>query len=199
MRLSTHLAAFLRLPRPARRFYLRAATTAIRVRDGWSLKIAVRPVELEKLLQLARGGPVAEVGTGTGWCALLLAECGLEVFTCDRIEPPQRKLYLSLVPPEAAKRVRFSDRPGEHGPPNGTRFKLLFLDASHKRDETIAIFRAWEAAVAPGGAVAFHDYTQIWPGVVDAINALGLEGTTHGALFVWQKPQHLGTMRIDPD
>jgi hypothetical protein len=59
------------------------------------------------------------------------------------------------------------------------RFNLLFLDASHMRDETIVIFRAWEA----GGAVAFHDYTQIWPGVVDVIDVLGLEGTTHGSLF----------------
>jgi hypothetical protein len=64
-----HVTAFVRLLRPAQRFYLRAVITATRARDGWSLKIAVRPFELEKLLQLGQCGPVAEVGTGTGWCA----------------------------------------------------------------------------------------------------------------------------------
>jgi hypothetical protein len=188
MHLVKHFAAFVGLPRPAKLFYLRATTTAIRARDGWSLKIGVRPLELEKLLQLANGGPVAEIGTGTGWCALVLATCGVEVFTCDRIEPPQRRLYRSLVSPEADNQVHFSSRSGEDGPPEGVSFKLLFIDASHTRDETISIFRAWEAAVDSGGAVAFHDYTPEWPGVMDAIEALRLEGTTHGVLFVWQKP-----------
>jgi hypothetical protein len=107
-----HVTAFVRLLRPAQRFYLRAVITATPARDGWSLKIAVRAFELE-LLRLAQGGPVAEVGTGNPMVRLLLAGCGLEVFTYDRIEPPQLKLYLSLVPREAAERVRFSDCPGD--------------------------------------------------------------------------------------
>jgi hypothetical protein len=199
MRLGKQLAAFLRLPWPAQRFYWRAGTRAIRARDGWSLKIAVRPLELEKLLELAKGGPVAEIGTGTGWCALLLAACGAEVFTCDRIEPPQRRLYRSLVSAETAERVCFSHRPGEDPPPENISFKLLFIDASHMRDETILTFRAWEAAVDPGGAVAFHDYTPAWPGVAEAIEALGLEGATHGNLFVWQKPRELEGSRLESD
>ena len=189
MRVTAQLAAFLRLPRPAQRFYLRAATTAIRARDRWSLKIAVRPLELEKLLHLANGGPVAEIGTGTGWCALALGACGVDVFTCDRIDPPQRRLYWSLVSSETADRVCFSRRLGQDPPPKSHSFKLLFIDASHKPDDTISIFRAWEPAVEPGGAVAFHDYTPAWPGVAEAIEALGLEGMAHGALFVWQKPR----------
>jgi predicted O-methyltransferase YrrM len=162
--------------------------TAIRARDSWSLKIAVRPIELEKLLHLAKGGSVAEIGTGTGWCALVLAACGSEVFTCDRIDPPQRRVYQSLVSSETAERVHFSQRPGEEGPPKDVSFRLLFIDASHSRDDTISNFNAWRAAVDPGGAVAFHDYTPEWPGVAEAIETLGLEGATYGTLFVWQKP-----------
>jgi hypothetical protein len=52
----------------------------------------------------------------------------------------------------------------------------VFIDASHERDETIAIFRAWENAVVADGAVAFHDYIPAWPGVVEAIHALGPKG-----------------------
>jgi predicted O-methyltransferase YrrM len=187
MRLASQLAAFARLPRPAQTFYLRAALTAIRAGDQWSLKIAVRPRELEKLLQLSGGGPVAEIGTGTGWCALALAACGCQVVTCDRIEPPQRERYIALVAPEAVHRIRFSKRRGEQGPAEDMSFPLLFVDASHIRDETIATFEAWEPAVAPGGAVAFHDYAPAWPGVVEAVDALGLEGETCGVLFVWRK------------
>jgi hypothetical protein len=187
VRLWRHLLAFRRLPWAAQRFYLRAGFRAVRARDSWSLRIAVRPLELEKLLELAESGPIAEIGSGTGWCALLLASCGVEVFTCDPHEPPQRRLYLPLVSAEVARRVRFSNRRGEDGAPPDLSVVLLFLDASHTRDETISVFRAWEAAVAPGGAVAFHDYTRAWPEVAEAVDALGLEGTTHGALFVWQK------------
>jgi hypothetical protein len=158
------------------------------------LAIAVRPLEFEKLLELAQHGPVAEIGigigigTGTGWCALLLASCDVEVFTCDPHEPPERGLYLPLVSGEVARRVQFSSRRGQDGAPGDFAVMLLFLDASHTRDETISIFRAWEPAVAPGGAIAFHDYTRAWPGVVEAVHALEVEGSTHGALFVWQKP-----------
>jgi hypothetical protein len=192
VRLGRHLLAFLGLPRAAQRFYLRAVLKAVRARDRWSLAIAVRPLEFEKLLELAQHGQVAEIGTGTAWGALLLASCGVEVFTCDPHEPPQRTLYLPLVSVEVARRVHFSNRRGEDGAPGGFNVMLLFLDASHTRNETISIFRAWEPAVAPGGAVAFHDYTHAWPGVVEAVQALGLEGSTHGALFVWQKPAEDG-------
>jgi SAM-dependent methyltransferase len=187
MHLAKQLMAFLRLPRPVQRFYLRATATAIRANDRWSLRSAIRPLELQKLLELAEGGPVAELGTGTGWSALALAECGFDVFTVDPVKPPHRRLYPPLVAREAVARVRFSDRRGEQGPPAGATFPLVFIDASHKRDNTIAIFNAWRAAVAPGGAVAFHDYSPAWPGVVEAIDALSLDGETCGSLFVWRK------------
>lgn len=187
MHLGKQLAAFSRLPRPAQGFYLRAAARAIRAGDRWSLKIAVRPLELGKLLELGAGGPVAELGTGTGWCALALAACGCDVFTCDPLEPPQRQLYLPLVAPEAVERIHFSNRRGEQGPLGDESFPLVFVDASHQRDETIAIFEAWKPAVASGGAIAFHDYISAWPGVVEAIDMLGLEGETYGSLFVWRK------------
>jgi predicted O-methyltransferase YrrM len=192
MRVGKQLLAFLRLPSPAQQFYVRAAAAAIRARDGWSLRIGVRPLEFRKLLELAAGGRVAEIGTGTGWCALALASCGCDVFTCDPLEPRQRELYLSLVAPAVAKRVQFANRPGEQGPPRGESFPLVFVDASHERDATVAIFEAWQSAVAPGGAVAFHDYISAWPEVVEAIHVLGLEGETYGSLFVWRKPSPNG-------
>jgi Methyltransferase domain len=187
MRVASQLIAFARLPRPARLFYLRAVATAIRTRDRWSLRIAVRPLELGKLVVLAGDGPVAELGTGTGWSALALAACGCNVFTCDPIDPPQRQRYLELLPPEVSRRVEFSGRRGEEGPPGRQRYTLVFVDASHRRDETVAMFEAWRPAIAAGGAIAFHDYSPAWPEVVEATDALSLDGEVFGSLFIWRE------------
>jgi predicted O-methyltransferase YrrM len=78
---------------------------------------------------------------------------------------------------------------GEEGPrPGAPPAGLVFVDSSHERAETLASFRAWEPALAPGGAIAFHDYCEPgYPGVSEAIGELGLDGEVHGSLFVWRK------------
>jgi hypothetical protein len=83
--------------------------------------------------------------------------------------------------------------PGERGP-YGARHRVgfVFVDGSHERDRTIATFEAWHAAVLPGGAMAFHDWrNERYPGVTEAIRALGLRGQTHGDVFVWRPPHRL--------
>ncbi len=42
---------------------------------------------------------------------------------------------------------------------------LLFIDASHKYKDVLADFRAWGKFVPAGGVIAFHDYTERFPGV----------------------------------
>ena len=180
--------SFVRLPRAVRRFYLRALLSALRHRDRWSLTIAVRPLELRALIELAAGGPVAEIGTGTGWSTAALAAAGASVVSLDPIEPPQRVRYLALAGEAARARIRLLHRRGDAGPPDDEQYRLLFIDAGHGREETIGLFQAWLAAVRPGGVVAFHDHSPAWPGVVQAVRDLGLEGRQVGVLFVWVKP-----------
>jgi hypothetical protein len=60
------------------------------------------------------------------------------------------------------------------------------VDSSHERQETIDTFHAWRPALAPGAAIAFHDYENPrYPGVSEAIAELDLRGESSGQLFIW--------------
>jgi hypothetical protein len=80
--------------------------------------------------------------------------------------------------------------PGERGPAGrGLRPDLLFVDGSHERDSTIATFEAWRGALAGGAVVVFHDYgNPAYPGVEEAVEALGLDGAAERDVFVWRAP-----------
>ena len=58
----------------------------------------------------------------------------------------------------------------------------------HDLDEqqaTVAEFAAWQPHLAPGAAIAFHDYGHPdFPGVASAVAQLGLEGEVRGGMFV---------------
>jgi predicted O-methyltransferase YrrM len=177
------------------RFYLRALRAAERAGDGFSLQSATRADELAKLIDLARGRRrVVELGTGTGWTAIALALAATqeprEVITYDPIPRPERDIYLRLVPGQVQARIRFVEQGAEEGPRPGTPpADMVFLDSSHERDETLATFRAWEPALAPGAVVAFHDYDEpAYPGVTEAVEELGLRGQVYGHLFIWRAP-----------
>ncbi len=71
--------------------------------------------------------------------------------------------------------------------PRDGRVDFVFVDGSHDRERTIATFEAWQRVLAPGGAIAFHDWqNERYPGVTDAITALGLLGEAAGDVFVWR-------------
>ncbi|MEX2031953.1 MAG: hypothetical protein WEA81_03700, partial [Dehalococcoidia bacterium] len=62
------------LPRRCALFYVRANVRALRLGDRFSLRAALPPKELSVLVGLAQGRKtVVELGTGTGWTALVLA------------------------------------------------------------------------------------------------------------------------------
>ena len=184
-----HLA---RLPGPVRRFWLRALASARRAGDTWSIDVASRPVELRTLLRTLDGArSVAEIGTGAAWtsAALALADPARVVETWDVERHPQRERALALLAPEVRERIHLHDRPGGEGPAEPPAVDAVFIDSSHERDETMATFRTWAGAVPVGGVVALHDWADPrYPGVTEAIEALGLSGETAGRLFVWRRP-----------
>jgi predicted O-methyltransferase YrrM len=101
---------------------------------------------------------------------------------------PYRVPYLAMLDVATRRRLHLVERdgvdPGEIAPVD-----LVFIDASHERDDTIKTFLAWEPIVVEGGVIAFHDYAdKAWPGVSEAIEQLGLRGKAYGHLFVWTKP-----------
>lgn len=173
-------------------FYVRAWLAALRSRDRFTLDSASRPSDVATLLALARGhAATVELGTGTAWTAiaLALADDRRRVVSYDPVVRPQRERYLALAPGQAQARIDLHDDAAEAVQPEPASVGFLFIDCAHDRETTAAAFRAWEAAIRPGGVVAFHDYDHpVYPGVREAVEELGLRGTTDGGVFVWRKP-----------
>ena len=181
------------LPPSVAWFYFRARRLAARTDDEWTLKSATGPESLALVLRLARGRrAVVEIGTGTAWttAALALADRRRRVESYDPVARPERDRYLALAGPDATARIELIEAGGEAGPPpEGPAPDFVFVDGSHEKELTIRTFEAWREALAPGGAIAFHDYgNELYPGVSEAIEELGLEGEAERDVFVWRLP-----------
>jgi len=184
-------AVLLRLPPRVALFYSRARRSAARAGDEWSLGSATGPESLSVILRLARGRRrVVEIGTGTAWTtvALALADRERRVLSFDPEVRPDRERYLELAGLDAVARIELVARGGEDGPGNRPwRPDMLFVDGSHERELTIRTFESWQPVLAPGAIVVFHDFgNPAYPGVTEAIRALGLEGEAVGDVFVWR-------------
>ncbi|MDQ4049042.1 MAG: class I SAM-dependent methyltransferase, partial [Actinomycetota bacterium] len=161
--------------------------------DTLSLAIAARPRELAALVEAARGAAtVAEVGTGTGWTAIVLALASRErqVHSFDVSEHEQRAAYLRLVAASVRARVRLELRDGREGPPRDLpELDFLFIDSSHELEETLITFRRWSERLRPCGTAAFHDYdNERYPGVAQAVAELGLDGEARAGTYLWRRP-----------
>jgi predicted O-methyltransferase YrrM len=194
MRRELRLLLSLRvLPGRVARFFWLAWRHARRTGDRFSLVSPARPSELAELLALARGRTtVVELGTGTAWSAisLALAEPACGVISCDHCVRVEREAYLDLAGVRVRERIELREEPDSAGPRAGDPpVQLLFIDSSHEREPTVAAFRAWRGALAPGAIVVFHDHgNPDYPGVREAVEDLELAGDASGSLFVWRAP-----------
>jgi len=145
-----------------------------------------------ELFDLARGRrAVVELGTGTGWSALVLAldDGGRRIVSYDPVVRSEREDYLAMVDPSVRERIELRNEPDTTGARPGEAVELLFVDSSHDRDSVAAAFAAWRDALAPRAVVAFHDYGHPdYPGVREAVRQLELSGEERGGLFVWRAP-----------
>lgn len=178
------------LPPKVAWFRARAGRIAKRIGDDFTLLSVTRADELGRLIALARGRRhVVELGTGTAWTtvSLALADPARQVVSYDPVVWDTRERYLELGG-SARERVSLVQQRGEAGPrPGDPPPELLFIDSSHDREQTLAEFTAWRAALAPGAVVAFHDYDEpAYPGVTEAVRELDLRGEVFGHLFIWR-------------
>jgi predicted O-methyltransferase YrrM len=182
-----HLRA---LPPRVAGFYVRAWLTALRTRDRFTLDSATRPSDVARLLSLARGHlATVELGTGTAWTtiALALADPGRRVVSYDPEVRSQRERYLRLIGFGDRARIELRTGSAEDVEPAPDSVGFLFVDCSHDRETTAAAFTAWRPAMAPGGVVVFHDYDHPrYPGVREAVEQLGLRGTSSRGVFIWR-------------
>jgi SAM-dependent methyltransferase len=179
------------LPHRPALFYIRANVRAFRLDDRWSFWSSLPPRELSVLVELARGRKtVVELGTGTGWTALVLALAEPErvVRTYDTQVKPHRAAYFALADADARARVLFVEGRGEEAEPPPQPVDLLYVDSNHDREVVRRSFEHWHDSIASGGFAAFDDYVNDnYPGVRAAVSDLGLQGRTAGRLFIWEK------------
>jgi predicted O-methyltransferase YrrM len=181
-------AGLVVLPPRVALFQARARRRARRTGDLLSMTSVTRPADLRTLLVLARGHRrVVELGTATGWTAisLALADPSRTVITLDVVDREEPRRYLELVEGSVRSRIAIEIRDGADGPQDPAPVDLLYVDSSHQRDPTIAELIAWRPALVPGATVVFDDYDHPdYPGVREAIEALGLAGEQRGTMFV---------------
>ena len=190
--LASRIWGLRRLPPRVALFQLRALVLASRLGDAFALQAASRPSDVHELLALADGRrSLVELGTATGWttASLALADGARRVTSFDPVDVPNRGRYLALAGEGAADRLALVRARGVDGGAtwSGERVDFLFIDSTHERDDTIAEFSAWHPHLAPGALVVFHDYgNPAFPGVAEAVSALGLSGDVRGGAFVWR-------------
>ena len=184
----------LRLPPYVASFYIRARRLASRTGDDFTIGSALPPQSIRPLMRAAGySNHVVEIGTGTAWSTIVLALVQPQrlIISYDPIPRPERERYLALAGPEVRERIEFRAEPGEAGPhPGDSPADFVFVDGSHETERTVTTFEVWRTALAPGGAIAFHDYgNAAYPGVTEAIERMGLEGEVVEDVFVWRAPQ----------
>ena len=124
------------------------------VYDDWYQGGAATDDAVAALARLADGGPVLELGAGTGRLALPLAERGLEVWALDS----SPKMLDRLRTKRGADRLRVveADMAPFVLPANAPAFRLAFAAFNtffllHGRETQAACLRAVVAALAPDG------------------------------------------------
>jgi predicted O-methyltransferase YrrM len=167
-------------------FYRRARRLARSVGDDGVLVGAAPPRQVATILRLAKGRePVVEIGTGAAWTtiALALAEPGRRIVSYDPVRRDAVDRYLALAP-QVADRIEFVRAPGEEPRAEPASVGFLFVDGNHEHDSTVAAYEAWRDRLQPGTVTVFHDYDPSWPGVISAVEQLGLPGSARLGMFV---------------
>lgn len=138
--------------------------------------------EARELARLAAGKVVLEVGTYKGFGAVLMAQAGAQVWAVDwhRGDPDLGRTDTLCAWWRNIRHYGVEDRViglvGRSAPVLAALreewFDLVFIDADHSYE---AVWEDIECAlplIVPGGIIAFHDYSPIWPGVVKAVDEL---------------------------
>jgi len=174
-----------KLPPRVAIFYWRARRAALAGDDPGVLVGAASPQQVAVMLRLAKGRrQVVEIGTGSAWTTIVLAlsDPDRRIVTYDPVRHPAVDKYLGLAP-QAASQIDFVKGPGEI-PQTPPITDFLFIDGNHEHDSTVATYAAWRDRLEPGTPVVFHDYDPGWPGVISAVEQLGLRGSAQLGMFV---------------
>lgn len=124
---------------------------------------------------LCKGKRCLELGTYYGKSAVFMAEHGAKsVLTIDSYEPKYNipfsdvqeniKKYADKIELVVGKTLEYSFQVPDNS------FDLLFIDAGHWYQDVLQDYLAYINKLVIGGVVLFHDYNEIHPEVVSAVD-----------------------------
>ena len=139
--------------------------------EGWLL-----PAEGKALAKLARNKRVLEIGSYAGLSTICLARTAKSLTAVDyfdgRCTPfpsdTREAFETNIVRYGVADKITIQS-PDE---PLTGEYDLAFIDGAHDADSVRADIRKVLDVLAPGGLIAFHDYSDRDPGVRDAVDEL---------------------------
>lgn len=164
----------------------------IELAKGVGVEGFLHPLELERLMELATGREVCEVGAFQGLSAWGMAQTAKSVFSVDTFAAATngQTQMGELQTLEAYKRavsgfenVSYYVGTSEQAASiYDCDFDMIFLDAMHDYDSCLADINRWYPKVRAGGIFCAHDYRhRDWPGVEQAMDEVfgpAPEGTT---------------------
>lgn len=153
--------------------------------------------ELNAIHRLAVGREQAvDLGTYKGLSAVAMSLCCKRVHTVDCYENLPADSFADTLEPERYRSmqdhsfqencnlaIRFGNITAEKSDTakagldwRGPLVDILFVDADHSEDGTMANVAAWDARMRRGGLIIFHDHNDIHPGVKRAVGTMLMSG-----------------------
>jgi ubiquinone/menaquinone biosynthesis C-methylase UbiE len=124
------------------------------------------------------GGPVLDVGTGTGITARALAGRGFDVVTVDSSAEDQEVAAFLTDDPDLARRVTYHVGDAAQLPyPDGHFGGAVAIDVLHHLEDGAAVLREVVRVVKPGGLVLLADFSGEGFAIVSRVHAG--EGRVH--------------------
>jgi len=166
------------------------------------------PDRMAMLATLPKGGIWCEVGTADGGFAeQILTVCHPDkLHLIDSWSAEHDSRYINM---EDAVKQRLHDHPIETHKGYSTdmlalfsddHFDVIYLDAGHGYDDTMAELELCRQKVKPEGLITGHDYvtgtwrTQDRYGVIEAVNAFCIQYNWEFVLVTWECHRHISYM-----
>ena len=153
---------------------------------GPAISTSVTEAEAATLARLAAGRQVLEVGSASGYSAVVMALGGAEAVTA--VDPhtwiggSYEAMLANLAAYGVADRVEIIREPSQTVLPwlarEQLQFGLVFIDGDHSADAARHDLRWALELLEPGGVLAVHDYAEscCCPGVREAADGMFAEG-----------------------
>lgn len=178
----TVLAAMREVPRhrfmPDRGVHEAYGDHAVPIGHGQTISQPYIVAFMTQALEPERGCSVLEVGTGSGYQAAVLAACGLEVFTVERIPELHRHAARVLEETGYVDRVRLRLGDGSRGWPEHAPFDRVLLTAAARAlpDAVVEQLAEGGVMVAPVGGPAMQHIYRYRKGPEGGLEREELEG-----------------------